>query len=803
MKYRLFSVLIILAMVASLCAVAVVAPASADVAPATVTVSNSGAGLTSAYTVTFGVGAAGALSADTDDVLLTFPAGTTLPSSMDYHNVLVATAGTPTAVNVGVGGVDVSGQTVTVNMPMGVANSGTVTITFTQGEGIANPQLSREPVASTEPNTGGYTISVSTSQETTAVASTEYYIYNWIQISPTAVAMGDPVTVVGGGFMTGSDVTLAQSMGVSGMGSVASDGTFTIEGFATGQTALCGGTPCPAVATDGTGRTAQAAIATVLPRLTVSPASGNIGSTVVLKGYDFTGTASGIAVTIAGISVAAAPTWIDNDNDLTVDDFVLPVTIPSTTGGQKVVSVVNLGATGSPTATSSVTIAEHAITVSPASGAAGSTVVVTGAGWPPNDNGAGGGMIMFAFSAGYQSRVDDGTVATDGTGAFTETITIPASAQPGLTAIACAFGTASSIAYFTVAANALTITPASGPKGTRVTVSGGGLTHSTATTTYTASMTFGGAAWGSAVNLDTQGNLTPSTTAVANAASEGINSIRATDNSVNALTATGIFEVTKPTLELDLSSVARGQTVTATGSGWFPGVLGLVTIYLNSVVQTVVTPDADGNIWAQFQVSTALTPGNTYSFYGVDSKTNTSMAGTAAITTAVITIDPESGVIGSSATVTGTGFLPLTPITSLTLGNVAMVPGGTVLTDALGGFSASMTIPGLSAGGYGVSAQVGSDAASTSFTISASAATAATAAAGFATISDCIVIAWAFDAPTQAWLVYDPTEGATSTLENLATGQGYWIEVAEDCTLTYGSKTYSLTAGWNLIGWLG
>ena len=64
-------------------------------------------------------------------------------------------------------------------------------------------------------------------------------------------------------------------------------------------------------------------------------------------------------------------------------------------------------------------------------------------------------------------------------------------------------------------------------------------------------------------------------------------------------------------------------------------------------------------------------------------------------------------------------------------------------------------------------------------------------------------IVWAFDATTQEWKLYDTAPGAISTLTRLTKGQGYWMQVTEDCTLTYGGNTYSLKAGWNLIGWLG
>jgi hypothetical protein len=216
----------ILAMVASLCAVAVVAPASANVtgpgadALPDVTVTNDKAGQTSGYSVTL---ISTSALATTDEIILTFPSGTNLPSTFAYQNVLVGTPGMTAAVNVGSNGVNVVDQTVSVKCPVAIAAGGTVTVTITQGEGIVNPALSREPAAGTEPNTGGYTVAVSTTQETTPVASTEFYIYNWISVSPPAAAMGDNVTVTGGGFMPEQDVNLADTGAVIGSGTVGAD----------------------------------------------------------------------------------------------------------------------------------------------------------------------------------------------------------------------------------------------------------------------------------------------------------------------------------------------------------------------------------------------------------------------------------------------------------------------------------------------------------------------------------------------------------------------------------------------------
>ncbi len=52
-------------------------------------------------------------------------------------------------------------------------------------------------------------------------------------------------------------------------------------------------------------------------------------------------------------------------------------------------------------------------------------------------------------------------------------------------------------------------------------------------------------------------------------------------------------------------------------------------------------------------------------------------------------------------------------------------------------------------------------------------------------------------------LCYDPAAPyyPPSDLQELILGQRYWIDVTQACTLSYGGKTWSLAAGWNLITW--
>jgi len=77
-------------------------------------------------------------------------------------------------------------------------------------------------------------------------------------------------------------------------------------------------------------------------------------------------------------------------------------------------------------------------------------------------------------------------------------------------------------------------------------------------------------------------------------------------------------------------------------------------------------------------------------------------------------------------------------------------------------------------------------------------------AVGLDSIEDWLVVVYGFDNATKTWTWYNPSwPPGANTLTTLYMGSGYWINVSEDCVLTYGANTYELYEGWNLIGWLG
>jgi hypothetical protein len=89
------------------------------------------------------------------------------------------------------------------------------------------------------------------------------------------------------------------------------------------------------------------------------------------------------------------------------------------------------------------------------------------------------------------------------------------------------------------------------------------------------------------------------------------------------------------------------------------------------------------------------------------------------------------------------------------------------------------------------------------FTVTGGGSDITTVEEGFSTIAEKYTKVWTFNADTQEWEVYDTADGAPSDFTTLKSGQGYWVEVTEDCTLTFGANTWNLKKGWNLIGWLG
>ena len=76
-------------------------------------------------------------------------------------------------------------------------------------------------------------------------------------------------------------------------------------------------------------------------------------------------------------------------------------------------------------------------------------------------------------------------------------------------------------------------------------------------------------------------------------------------------------------------------------------------------------------------------------------------------------------------------------------------------------------------------------------------------AAALAPLGANLVRVWGYDSATQKFQLYDPAAALLSDLSALNRGAGYWINVKAGQSATLGTGSYSLNAGWNLVGWLG
>jgi hypothetical protein len=177
-------------------------------------------------------------------------------------------------------------------------------------------------------------------------------------------------------------------------------------------------------------------------------------------------------------------------------------------------------------------------------------------------------------------------------------------------------------------------------------------------------------------------------------------------------------------------------------------------------------------------------------------------------------VSPDSGSAGAAITVTGTNFPAFTPVGSLTIGQIQVLPSPAPSTNVDGSFTASIVVPPLELGIQAVAVAVGDSTALVSFRVTASPATpvptatpvpakSTTPAALLAPLGANLVRVWGFNAATQKFQLYDPAAPTLSDLTVLVQGRGYWILVTRDQTVTLSSGSYNLSAGWNNIGWLG
>ena len=305
------------------------------------------------------------------------------------------------------------------------------------------------PISVTTPNGTGLSAASFTVTAPPAAPSVTSFL-------PASGIVGSGVTVTGSGF-TGA--TAVKFNGVAASFAVLSD-TRVNTVVPTGATSG----PISVTTPNGTGTSSGSFTVTLTPPPpTVSelfPTSGTVGSTVTVRGAGFSG-----ATAVKFNGVPATSFSVTSDTELTA-------TVPAgaTTGP---VSVTTANGTGTSAGVFTVTLLPPAPQVTgflPASGVVGSTVTVSGAAF------TGATAVTFNGSAATTFTVQSDTAIT---------VTVPAGATSGPIAVTTPYGTGASAGTFTVtllppAPTVTGFTPASGPAGTTVTVTGLGFANAQA-----------------------------------------------------------------------------------------------------------------------------------------------------------------------------------------------------------------------------------------------------------------------------------------------------------------------------------
>ena len=486
--------------------------------------------------------------------------------------------------------------------------------------------------------------------------------------TPSSGPLGTSVTVAGSGFATSSTVTITlggvsqttspSPCSTSGSGAISC--SFTVPESSAGTRII--------TATDSHGNTASAAFTVTPPTIQLSPTSGPQGTSVTVTGSGFA-PSSPITVNYGSTTVSSSSSTTSSGA------FQVTFTVPASAGSQTVTATDSYGNT----ARATFGVSTPSMSANPTSGPIGTQVTLTGNGFAPSAS------VSITFGTTKLSTSCNSTSA----GGLSCTFTVPRSLTGSQTVTATdSYGNTAS-SSFTVTAPTLSLNPSTGPIGTSVTATGNGYPASASVT-----IAFNGAAQPTSPStcvIGISGALNCSFNVPSSPA--GAQRVVATDSSGNTANAT--FTVTAPTLSLSINSGIVGQSVTITGNGFLAS-SSIALLYDGTPLSESIPPT---NAAGYFQ-GTLTVPASSA---GPHTVTATDAAGNRASQTFTVgpaaSLSPGSGFVGTSVTVTGSGFTA-SSVVSIAFNRTAVSttpsPCG---VSAVGGFSCSFAVPQSAAAG--------------------------------------------------------------------------------------------------------
>ena len=443
-------------------------------------------------------------------------------------------------------------------------------------------------------------------------------------LSQTSGAIGVPITITGLGFGT--------SQGTS---------TVTFNGVSAGTASSWGATSVtvnvPATATTGnvvvtvSGVASNGVAFTVAPTISsLSQTSGAIGTQVIITGTGFAASQGTSTVTFGGASAGTASAW--STTSITVNVPTAAVT------GNVVVTVSSLATNGV-----AFTVAPNVTSLSQNTGGVGTQITITG--------------MNFGASQGTSTVTFGGTAATT-FASWTSTsigVTVPAGANTGNVVVTVGALSSNGVSFTVVTPPSISgLSVPSGAIGTPLTITGTGfgVGQGTSTVTFAGASAGAASAWSTTsitVNVPAAAITGNVVVTVSGAASNGIpftvapNITSLSQNTGGAgtqITITGTnFGASQGT-----STVTFGGTAATTFASWTSTSIGVTVPAGANTGNVVVTVGALSSNGVSF---TVVTPPN------------------------ISGLSAPSGVIGTSLTISGTGFGSGQGTSTVTFGGTA------------------------------------------------------------------------------------------------------------------------------------
>ena len=308
------------------------------------------------------------------------------------------------------------------------------------------------------------TVNAIDSNGDTAAEGAPYTVEASISVSPEEIAPAETLTISLIDWGDIDDVTAVRFGGVTDVSDITDyDGgsDTTLEVVVPGSTRT--GTIKVEVLVDGVSE-ASSSIEVVPLSLSLSPSTAVSREQITIQGSGFTDDKGIDTITIGGETVSP-----DGASASSSGNIVITVTVPDEVGaGSQTVKVTDdEGRIG----TAELTVPAPAITLDPATSRRGSTVNVSGSGFPAND------LILVQYPDNDGKNRTVGTGATDSTGSFSSSFTVPSFAGIGASSKVTAVSSVNDVdrsatADHSLPGSMLSVSPAAVESGGMVTITG-------------------------------------------------------------------------------------------------------------------------------------------------------------------------------------------------------------------------------------------------------------------------------------------------------------------------------------------